>query len=94
MAYDETGDRVQPGGSDQRAFQGHICVESAGGPLRRREHGAEVINPGLSAETEHSDDLVETGSRVVPVVEAEGRDDEVDGVVGERQRSDVADPES
>jgi hypothetical protein len=47
-----------------------------------------------SAGTEHPDDLVQTGRRVVPVVEAEGRDDEVDGVVGERQRSDVADPEA
>ena len=90
MADDEAGDRVQPGGSDQRAFEGHICVESAGGLLRRRERGAEVIDPGLSAGSQHPDDLVEAGRWVVPVVEAEGGDDEVDGVVGERQRSDVA----
>ena len=37
----------------------------------------EVIDPGLSSGTEHPDDLVEAGRRVVPVVEAEGGDDEV-----------------
>jgi hypothetical protein len=94
VADDETGDRVQPGRSDQRAFEGHICVESAGDLLRRRERGAEVIDPGLSAGSEHPDDLVEAGRGIVPVVEAEGGDDEVDGIVRERQRSDVADPEA
>src|SRR4029453_19655860 len=91
VADDETGDRAQPGDSVEGASEGHICVESAGGLLRRRERGAEVIDPGLSAGSEPPDDLVEAGRRVVPVVEAEGGDDEVDRVVGERECDDVGD---
>ena len=69
-------------------------VAAAGDLLRRRERGAEVIDPGRPPGPSTRTISSRLVRWVIPAAAAEGGDDEVDGVVGERQRSDVADPEA
>ncbi len=76
--------RAQPA-ADQRALQplageGGSGADGVEQPAVGQE--AEVVDQRAPAEPQHAGQLVDAGLRRLPVVGAEGGDDQVDGVVG------------